>query len=229
MGRIKTQSPCTIATLKKVGGNHQETVPEAYHCTRPTPSPEKKTAQHPKAPLPAAQAADEDDENQEAPTLLLPPRPKLPARRCLSLNDVDRRQTEALEEDYSESTSTDSPLRIRRSSRVSFTNLEIRSYPVIIGDHPCCTLGCSVSLGWEYESSGLLSLEDYEAERPQRRSLVDLRLSAEQRQDWLLANPHNSPTALRRASRKLHRARSCVARIGGRMNDAFFHGSGGDS
>jgi len=34
--------------------------------------------------------------------------------------------------------------------RVSFSSVSIRSYEVILGDHPCCKDGCALTLGWEY-------------------------------------------------------------------------------
>mmetsp|Transcript_20600 Transcript_20600/g.43167 ORF Transcript_20600/g.43167 Transcript_20600/m.43167 type:complete len:195 (-) Transcript_20600:115-699(-) len=144
----------------------------------------------------------------------LPLRPQTPARRCLSLNDVVDNNTSLTE------TRQDSSPRIR-PCRVSFTNLEIRSYSVVIGDHPCCSQGCSVSLGWDYQQEGCQSLERYEAERQPRRPLSQLRMSAQERESLLLET--HSATALRRASRKLHRARSCDARFGGKVHDTFFN------
>jgi hypothetical protein len=123
------------------------------------------------------------------------------------------------------------PIDEPRSSRklmghkksVSFSSLEIREYEVVIGDHPCCTRGVPLSLGWEYSEAGFLNLDDYEEGRSPRRSRVDLRTSSEERCEILsdVATQHD----LRRAQRKMHRVRSCSAKLCERVNAKFFDGS----
>jgi hypothetical protein len=106
---------------------------------------------------------------------------------------------------------------------VSFSSLEIREYEVVIGDHPCCTRGVPLSLGWEYSDAGRLNVDDYEEARSPRRSRVDLRTSSEERCEILsdVATQHD----LRRAQRKMHRVRSCSAKLCERVNAKFFDGS----
>jgi hypothetical protein len=105
---------------------------------------------------------------------------------------------------------------------VSFSSLEIREYKVVIGDHPCCTRGVPLSLGWDYCEGGTLDLDAYEEGRSPRRSRVDLRTSSEERSEIL--TDVASQEDLRRAQRKLHRVRSCSARLCERMNARFFDG-----
>lgn len=106
---------------------------------------------------------------------------------------------------------------------VSFSSLEIREYEVVIGDHPCCTRGVPLSLGWEYHEGGRLNVDDYEEGRSPRRSRFDLRTSSEERCEILsdVATQHD----LRRAQRKMHRVRSCSAKLCERVNAKFFDGS----
>jgi len=105
---------------------------------------------------------------------------------------------------------------------VSFASLDIREYNIVIGDHPCCTMGCPLSLGWEYSESSSLSLDQYEATRSPRRNRRDLRTTCEQRRQILSEDGEVSELEMRRAQRKLHRARSCSAKLCERMNASFF-------
>lgn len=61
-----------------------------------------------------------------------------------------------------------------QNTRVQFSTVEIRKYPMILGDNPCCPVGPPVSLGWEYEAIPSLSIDDYDALRiKQRRSRMN--------------------------------------------------------
>jgi hypothetical protein len=111
--------------------------------------------------------------------------------------------------------------------RVSFTSLEIREYAVVPGDHPLCSSGCPIALGWTYTTKGnssepLLSVEAYEAKRCPRRFGDRLRLSVEEREDLLAAS--NCPLGeVRRAARRHHRTKSCEGRYCTRNLRTFFH------
>ena len=108
---------------------------------------------------------------------------------------------------------------------VSFADLDIRSYSVTIGDHPCCTSGCPLTLDWDYQESDHMSIDQYEATRTPRRQMSDLRTTSEHRLQ-ILEEDGLSGVELRRAQRKLHRARTCSARLCERMNEKFFHEKG---
>lgn len=102
---------------------------------------------------------------------------------------------------------------------VKFAKVQVRTYSITIGDHPCCTLGCPVTLDWEYTSDDATTVDQYETQRcERRRNRNELRTSPEERTELLLQNQQLSECEIRRASRKLHRARSCSAR----MNETFF-------
>lgn len=93
--------------------------------------------------------------------------------------------------------------------KVSFTELHIREHQVILGDHPCCTVGLPVTLGWEVQQESSVSLDDYEATRCRRRSRHEMRLSFEERR--LILSDY-SEEDVRRVQRKLHRERRCSGR-----------------
>mmetsp|Transcript_7343 Transcript_7343/g.21346 ORF Transcript_7343/g.21346 Transcript_7343/m.21346 type:complete len:271 (+) Transcript_7343:228-1040(+) len=46
---------------------------------------------------------------------------------------------------------------------VSFGNCEIRTYLQVLGDHPCCTEGCPIQLGWSYTEEKSVKVDDYES------------------------------------------------------------------
>jgi hypothetical protein len=104
--------------------------------------------------------------------------------------------------------------------RVSFTDIKIRSHNIVIGDHPCCTMGFPLSLGWEYTDADSLSLDKYEAKRSPRRTRRELRTSCEERR--LVVSDDLSADEIRSAQRKLHRERTSSARLCERMSDSFF-------
>lgn len=90
---------------------------------------------------------------------------------------------------------------------VSFASLEIREYNQVLGDHPCCTVGPPVSLGWDYTESPKVNVEAYEATRPRRRTRQSLRLSFKARREIL--SEVASDADVRRVQRRLSRERCC--------------------
>ena len=66
-----------------------------------------------------------------------------------------------------------SPKMMRKT--VKFGSLRIREHAVVLGDHPCCSAGCPLELGWEHESETELAVDDYETSRSERRSRKELR------------------------------------------------------
>ena len=73
----------------------------------------------------------------------------------------------------------------KHRKNVSFSDvLEVRSYEVVLGDHPCCR-SLPVQLGWDYEPE-IVDFDLYEGcRRFQRRHISQLRLSYWERRDLL--------------------------------------------
>jgi hypothetical protein len=115
-------------------------------------------------------------------------------------------------ESVSSSTTTSSS---SNKKRVSFAALHIRNHSVILGDHPCCTVGLPVTLDWTVESEISVDLEAYEATRERRRSRPEMLLSVDDR-NTLLSDMAQGD--LRRVQRKLHKERRCS----GRAKNMFF-------
>jgi hypothetical protein len=136
---------------------------------------------------------------------------------CLEMEEIlasDFLRTESEREFVDES-------RIKgNSKKVSFASIKIRSHCVVIGDHPCCTMGFPLALGWDYTDAKSLSLDKYEASRCPRRTRRELRTTCEERR--LVLTDEHSDGEIRRAQRKLHRERSSSARLCERMSESFF-------
>jgi hypothetical protein len=99
---------------------------------------------------------------------------------------------------------------------VSFTEINIREHSVVLGDHPCCTIGLPVALGWDVQHESSQSLDDYEASRTKRRSRHEMRLSLTDRRALL---SDYSDDTVRRVSRQLHKERRVMGR---RAKQQFF-------
>eukprot|EP00588_Corethron_pennatum_P028244 CAMPEP_0194318770 /NCGR_PEP_ID=MMETSP0171-20130528/15313_1 /TAXON_ID=218684 /ORGANISM="Corethron pennatum, Strain L29A3" /LENGTH=312 /DNA_ID=CAMNT_0039075767 /DNA_START=89 /DNA_END=1027 /DNA_ORIENTATION=- len=65
----------------------------------------------------------------------------------------------------------------KQKCSVRFSDVEIRNYPLVLGDNPCCSYGPPVCLGWEHSSVDSTSLEFYEDNRGKRRKLHQLKMN----------------------------------------------------
>lgn len=69
---------------------------------------------------------------------------------------------------------------------VSFGSIAIREYPRCLGDHPDTRNGPPLTIDWLYEDTGMISVEDYETSRPERRLKEQMLLPGYLRQSMLL-------------------------------------------
>jgi len=119
------------------------------------------------------------------------------------------------------------PLSSSSGKSVVFGDIRTRSYNLVLGDHPCCSMGCPLSLGWEYQQSPDVSLDEYEATRCPRRTKTELLTTWEERRDMLADVPDDE---VKRAQRKFHRERCNQRKVQTRVCAAFFQqGRPGDA
>lgn len=79
-----------------------------------------------------------------------------------------------------------SPDDLLASRSVSFDKVDIKEFPMTLGDHPSAASGPPVALDWEkIERERLLDLNEYEASRSPRRSRKQLKLSLRDRKGIL--------------------------------------------
>ena len=122
----------------------------------------------PRSPPPDAQ---EENEISLEP----PPSPTSTARYA-DLDDVSVRSKTAF-------VKAASPIEKKRKVRFA-SALEVRTYEVILGDHPCCRGGMALQCGWCYSEPELVNLDVHEEHSPHRR-MDELRLSFYARRDRL--------------------------------------------
>jgi hypothetical protein len=80
-------------------------------------------------------------------------------------------------------------LKRSHSSTVSFSNLEIREYNVALSDHPDCSYGPPIQLGWSYCEKQAVSVDEYELSASSRgrhrRTGRELLLTSPERRELL--------------------------------------------
>lgn len=154
-------------------------------------------------------ASDDDDDATTASTVLLSERSLLPQHLLAS--------ERSYASDINSSASNDfSTLR-----RVGFGNVQVRLYEEVIGDHPHCSSGCPLSLGWNYVQQEPESITDYEDHKEHTRKQDELRLSDQERHDRLMAM-QVSDMEIRRSLRRLHRERECSVKCQMKAKAQFF-------
>lgn len=100
---------------------------------------------------------------------------------------------------------------------VRFGDCQIRSYPQVLGDHPYCSMGCPVELGWEYNKEEFQAINDFEEHRDhQRRRKGALLLSPEERRT-ILSESNSDLGAIRKACR-----RQCTRKAQRKIQREFF-------
>jgi len=110
---------------------------------------------------------------------------KLP-QACQEPSEPQQQQQQ--EQTETQTADTESSSTIPRDTLVSFSQIQIREYPMIVGDNPSILTGVPVTIDWEHVEEMEFQLEDYEAARVQPpRSMVELRMPASHR-DAILKN-----------------------------------------
>jgi len=97
---------------------------------------------------------------------------------------------------HAESLSTD---RLERSTRkaakvklsVQFGDIEVRSYPIILGDNPSVSGGPPLTIDWDPFDSVAWSLDDYQEERGDFRAYSEMKMPKASRFE-LLARTHSA-------------------------------------
>ena len=75
--------------------------------------------------------------------------------------------------------------RYHRASTVTFSSITLRTYDIVLGDHPNCKFGAPISLGWDYHQCDIISVNSYEDARGERRPMKKLYLNSGTRRKLL--------------------------------------------
>lgn len=74
---------------------------------------------------------------------------------------------------------------------VKFGTVEIRRHPIVLGDNPSTKKGPSFEIGWDFQEESVLNIEEYERNRPARRSVYQLRMPGVFREQLLIRSGSN--------------------------------------
>jgi hypothetical protein len=135
----------------------------------------------------------------------------------IEAEDVDFFLTRSSSKETSSSSNSVSSSETEKNVR--FGDCSVRCYPQVLGDHPYCSLGCPLELGWKYFSKKSCTVEDFELHHKKHRSLQELRLTPEERRSIL--EDKYTDQQVRKACRRT--SRGCMAYK--REQRQFFAGS----
>ena len=128
----------------------------------------------------------------------LPPR----LARKSSMKRIPSMQSSGTEEDSSVSVQSKS---VKRT--VSFGKLETREFSIALSDHPSCSYGPPISLGWDFRDKESVELEKYEERRSPRRQMHQMILSYNVRRYLLLKRAGYSNDELEQAMNEVDRVK----------------------
>lgn len=121
-----------------------------------------------------------------------------PPARCMTIRTLEESLNDKLTEKCYQVRSAYRMLRTNQSQenqkqKVHFSNVEIRYYPMIIGDNPSVSDGCPVTIDWEPIGISLASLDEFEnVRRNTRRHYSDIIMDKSARYDILVSSGHDS-------------------------------------
>mmetsp|Transcript_10889 Transcript_10889/g.18416 ORF Transcript_10889/g.18416 Transcript_10889/m.18416 type:complete len:238 (-) Transcript_10889:156-869(-) len=89
------------------------------------------------------------------------------------------------DEDYDGDDDDDNDNNSEELREIRFEKVEVRDYPLILGDNPSVTDGPPLSIDWDHAGEYAVSVEEYENTRPPRRHKKNMVVPKSVRQDWL--------------------------------------------
>lgn len=89
---------------------------------------------------------------------------------------------------------------------VSFKNVEIREYPITIGDNPSVSGGPPITIDWEPQDEQVEDIDEYESHRPTRRHSAEMAVPKILRED-IIRNAGVSPRDLTKCTRDVNISR----------------------
>lgn len=101
----------------------------------------------------------------------------------------------------------------QRSTRpvlsVAFGRVLVREYARCVGDNPSCSSGPPISLDWAYLEAQAYNLDEYESDKPDKRSKKEFYLPAVKRKDILSVEWQCSEEEMRKARREATYVQYC--------------------
>ena len=118
-------------------------------------------------------------------------------------------------------TATATPKPTQKS--VQFSTLEIRTYPVTLGDNPSVSCGPPLTLDWNYTTTHTFGVESYESQRPptSRRKLSEMALPQSLRIELLCEDARISLRTIEAQCREIERCKKQRRRTADSLRSAW--------
>lgn len=94
----------------------------------------------------------------------------------------------------------------KKKTKVHFGHVLVRDYAMILGDHPCCSIGPPLTLSWDYLEYEPLDVNEYEFHHAPRRGLREMGLNYYQRKA-LLSNAGYTEVDFREIKKEVNRSK----------------------
>lgn len=119
-------------------------------------------------------------------------------RRCTSQSILKTSSSYIISDGYERSSNS-----VKLKPSTSFSTLEIREYPITLGDNPGGAQGPPISLDWKHNKkhTQVVPLEDYEETRPQRRNRQEMHMPGNTRRWRLLREKGVSVKEIEKATK----------------------------
>jgi hypothetical protein len=77
------------------------------------------------------------------------------------------------------------PKKVSKGKKVGFSVLQMREYPILIGDNPAVSRGVPLTIDWAHDGEVTASIDEYEYSRGTPRSMLELRLPPSMRTEMM--------------------------------------------
>jgi hypothetical protein len=84
---------------------------------------------------------------------------------------------------------------------VIFDTVQIREYPIILGDNPAVSKGPALTIDWQHVETDVMKFEEYESTRPERRSNAEMAIPFDIRMEMLKNSGYSSKEILEMAKK----------------------------
>jgi len=108
-------------------------------------------------------------------------------RRCLRLSGLSH------DDDVDLSTVDSNPML-----SVTFNTVEVREYPIILGDNPAVSEGPPLTIDWAHSDVDEFGVEEYETTRPPRRGTLEMNIPSNIRVECLKRCGYTTKDIMRR-------------------------------